>query len=984
MQLKTLGRLELEGSSLSRPKPLLLLTYLTVEGSKSRADLAELFYLGASNPMSSLRVAINHLRSEAEQALELEGSRVVSVIASDAKGLLVAWERQDYQKVTELYSGAFLDGFSLKDMPVELEDWVYGTREYLALLVRKAFLRLAQQVAQASFKEAARLAAKGYKVSGAPEPEPEELRQLYGFMLAGNHPDLAELKKLANDYGFDLESAEISLKTQTFLPELQATPSNLQARSSSFVGRVQELTEIKDLLKNSSLRVITLHGQGGIGKTRLAEQVGLELLHEGQFKDGIYFVGLESLNEESQITLSLAKTLGLNLGNAEPFKQICEFIGEKSVLLILDNFEHLTSAATLCSDLFRQCPNLFMLVSSREALNISEESIYELSGLSLPTTEHLSLEVAQTFEVIQLFSDRARRAKLNYNLTDEELPTVISLCRLLEGLPLGIELVAASLRLMPAKDIELSIRQDLDTLYSPSRDLSERHQSLRATFDYSIKLLSDSEKKVLIHLAIFQGGFGRDSASQVVGATLPILRSLVDKALLRVSADGRFNYHMLLYQYLFEKLERDPNYPELREKHAAYYLKLSEEAEPKLIGKGQLEWLNRLELEHDNLRAALSWNLANKPEHALRQATSLRRFWEIRSYFNEGSDYLRNAVNNAPEKNSESYLKAIYALGALLRSNFANDEAEPYFIEAEELAKSLGNKQVLADTLNQLAGIAWVRGKLEDSHELLNQSLEIKRELNDKRGTAISLENLGLLAKMQQNYDLAITLYQECLEIYKNLSDTTYQANVLRNLGQIMYLEGTFVKAQNYLQESLEHFKELGSKNIEGQILNDLACIACHNNQADIALNLLEKSSKIAKDLGMPRDVANVLQGYGLVYYLKQDFEQAASYFEKGLRLAHEVSDLGGMASALEGLASIAVQKQKYQLAATLWGVSQGLEQVTESLKTFLKAHYERDLVKAEKHLGESVLKELMSKGKLLSVDKAVELALVSELQDDV
>ncbi|MCA9836375.1 MAG: tetratricopeptide repeat protein [Trueperaceae bacterium] len=973
MYLRTLGGLELEGAQLSRPKPLLLLCYVSVEGSKSRVDLAELFYLDARDPMSSLRVALNHIRSDAEGALDLEGHRVDALVDSDARELLLAWERQDYQHMVSLYQGAFLDGFSLRDWPLELEEWVYGTREYLASLVRKAFLNLAQQVVQSNLNEAAKLATKGFKVAGAPDPEPEEFRQIYSLMVLGESPEALELKKLAQDYGFALEPLPV-LGEASEQPTVTTTPNNLQLRSSSFVGRTQDLAEIKNLLMASSYRLLTLHGQGGIGKTRLVLQAGLELLQERQFKDGIYFVELEALTHSGQILPAIASVLGLTQTGADAIKQIAGFIGSKAMLIILDNFEHLADASTHCSELLGLCPNLKLLVTSREALNIDAEVIYMVKGLSLPSSDQIGLELALSYEVIQLFLDRAKRAKLSYQIAEDDLIYVIRLCHLLEGLPLGIELAAAGTKLMSAKEIYQAISEDYDSMFSPSRDLSERHKSLRATFDYSWNLLSQKEQMTLVQLAIFRGGFSRDAASKVVGATLPILRSLVDKALLRVNDEGRFDRHLLLYQYTLEKLEQDPNYPDLQAKHAEYFLALSEEAEPILIGKGQLEWLNKLELEHENLRVSLAWQLENDSEQAIRQASALRRYFEIRGYWEEGIAYLSQAITHAGEKHSESYLKAVYALGALLRSNFLNDKAEPYFNVAEKLAGSLSNQQVLADTLNQLAGIAWSRGDLDTSSELLDQSLDIKRLLNDKRGLAIAHGNIALLAKLNRDLDRAKEHYQEAYTIYDELADESSKAETLRNIGRVAILENDFSRAENQFYEALKIVLQVGDKKRQGWLLNDLACIACSKNQLESSLSLLKESEQYAKSFGTLRDVANVLQGYGLTYYAMNMVPEAKKCFGESLQLAQNGNYRDGIATAIEGLASVELKNGNFEGAVKLWGASRKLGTDTLLLKIYLKNRYEQDVAEAKAYLGKDVFCDYLTKGEMLSVDEVMDI----------
>lgn len=987
MYLKTFGGLELKGSALSRPKVLLLLSYLCLEGPKDRSFLSELFYGHAANPASSLRVALKHLRDKAPNAVTVEGSRVIACCQADVTELLSAIEAQRFEEASHIYTGAFLNGFVLKDWSSELEEWVYASREYLASQLRQAMIAVAKTKASSGhYENAAELANRAFKLAGAPDPEPEQLRQLYALMLTGDSFEAGELKNLADDYGIELVLSKKEAKEQ-FQPVStlsQTIRTNVVARGNSFLGRRDELGRITELLSSPDYRLLTLHGQGGIGKTRLILQTGLHFLEaEATFDGGIYFVELDALSNPEQIPNKIAQALGLALTEEDVLAQIRGFIADKPFLLLLDNFDQLVEGAAICSQLLTACPNLKLLVSSRARLNISEEYALEIKGLNVPTRANLTLEEALEYDIIKLFEDRAKHAKLEYQLSEQETEAVIMIAQLVEGLPLGIELAAAGISLMPAEEIAQSITQDLDTLYTPARDVVMRHQSLRATFDYSWNLLSEKEQAVLSSLSVCVGGFSREAASRIASANIPILRSLVDKALLRVSDTGRYSRHMLLYQFTEERLGRDKDLKVAVEgKHANYFLDLAVEAEGHLIGARQLEFLRKLETDKDNLRRALRWQLNNNPDAALRMSAALRRFWEIRGYFSEGRTWLADALNKAQDKNSETYLSALYAAGALAHKQHDIDTSEVYLNESLELAQKLGNRQVIADTLNFQAGIGWARGDLETARELLEESLEIKRELDDMRGVAVSLNNLGLLAKLKGNYDLALTLYKENLKINENLEDQRGTANALRNLALVYQDQGDLSLAKAHLQYSLETVKKLGERKIEGQLLNDLGCLACTEKSYTTATNLLNESLKIAKELNSLRDIANSFQGLGLISYAKNKFDEAAEYFCTGLSLALEANDLEGIATSLQGLASIAVSKKNPSQAAELWGASENIAgNFIAPIKYFLPKRYDQDVQNAQNLLGKREMQNLMSKGRKLSIEEAVTLFSTLEVE---
>lgn len=978
MHLHTLGKLELSGGELSRPKPLLLLAYLTIEGSKSRPDLAELFYLDTSNPAANLRLNLKRINTDAPSAVQTQGKRLSASVPSDVTELLNALEKQDFERAVSLYNGAFLDGFSLKDWPIDLEEWVYATREYLASQVRQAMLQLATKHAtNGDFNKAANLARKAYKLAGAPDPNPEQFKQIYTLMLTADSFETNDLKKAADDYFIELNQTKENARAQfenAKTPE--NTPTNLQKRGNSFVGRNQELEQITTLLNTPDTRLLSLYGQGGIGKTRLVLHAGLEQLKQEQFKDGNYLVELDALSSFEQIPSEITQTLNIELNETDLTQQIISFIADKQFLLILDNFDHLVEGAQLCSQLLRNCPHLKMLISSRERLNIAEEYALEITGLSVPQRGNLTLEEALDYDIIKLFIDRAKRAKLTYTFSEQDIEAVTSIAQLVEGLPLGIELAAAGISLMNPQAIADAITQDLDSLYTPARDVNTRHQSLRTTFDYSWNLLSEKEQTVLKNLSVCIGGFTREAASNIAGANIPILRSLLDKALLRVDNTGRYTRHMLLYQYTQERFEQDKeNKHKLEEQHASYYRDYAEQAEPQLISKGQLEWLKKLESDKDNLRKALRWNLNHDVESALRQAAALRRFWETRGYLTEGRSWLSDVLAKTKDTQSLNYLKANYALGVLTHRQKGLSEAQKYFDESEISARQLGNKTILADAINYQAGAAWSKGNLDHAQKLLNDSIEIKRELGDKRGVAVSLSNLGLLAKNQNNLDLAKALYTESLEISKQLIDKSRIALSLKNLGDISHLEGALDKARSLYQKSLAIYIEQNDIRNESKTTISLGYIYLSEGQYSNAHQLFSKSLKLSQNCSSVIGQIESFVGQGIIFYVQDDYVKAQERFIKVLKEAAKIGEKELVASTLQGLGCIEAKFGYYEKAVVLWGNCEGIlpnsENVT-SIKQLLPKNYSNCHSLANLELGKSNFTKIFNKGKEINFEQVV------------
>ena len=613
MRLQTLNGLRLEGADFHRPKPLLLLAYLAVEGAKDRRHLAELFWPEASEPSTSLRVALGQLRKGATGVLNDDGERVALGLETDVTALFEAVREGRFELLPGLYSGVFLEGFVLPDWGAELEEWVYATREFLASQVRGGLVRLAESEAERGhFLEAAKYAATAYQLRGAAPLEPDDLGRLHVLLTAGDHPLASAVQREAREFGLEflIDSSKAKKRFAQSLEITDATHAiqhNLPVSKTSFIGRDLELVEIGNALSSDEVRLVTLLGPGGIGKTRLALQAAHDQLQESHFEKGVFFVALENLTAGDQVLRAVAAALSLKLaGNTDPLEVIQKFIAQKSILIVLDNFEQLTSEVELVSRLLETCPNLVLLVTSRERLQLEEEFVLPILGVPVPAQDSL-LADAELSDAVRLFVQRTKRARLDFALSETDLPAVLEVCRLVEGSPLGIELAAALVKMLPLPEIASEIARNLDVLETRTRNTKEGHRSLRVVFEQSWQRLSSREQAVFAQLAVFQSGFTREAASEVAGATIPVLGTLVDRSLLRVNADGRYDRHVLVHQYATQKLELMMDVQIIRERHAKCFLILAQMADPELYGASKAIWLVRLALEHENLRTALDW-----------------------------------------------------------------------------------------------------------------------------------------------------------------------------------------------------------------------------------------------------------------------------------------------------------------------------------------------------------------------------------------
>jgi len=861
VQLQTLGGLALRGSSFGRPKPLLLLTYLALEGARDRHHLAELFWPDAAEPMGSLRVALAQLRAAAPGTLADGEAGLTAAVDADAVALLQALDANDPAKATGLYRGAFLAGFYLAGLGSELEEWVYSTREFLAGRVRDAWLTLAERdAAVGDFREAARRAEGALSLPGAPPPEPEALARLYRLLVAGGSTKASDLQREARGYGIELKTTREEARRELQPPAEadpggEPVPHNLPLRPTSFIGRDPELIELGKLLADPDTRLVTLVGVGGVGKTRLALQAAHGEVQGGRFPDGVYFAPLDALSEPGLVPAEVARVLGLGLpGVDKPLAELTRALAGRRLLLLLDNFEHLMAGADVLSALLTACPALKLLVTSRERLNLEGEQLFQVEGLPLPPMT-LTTEEAAYQDAVQLFLQRAKRVRLDFTLHDRALPHVLRICRLLGGAPLGLELAAASLRLMPVADIASEIERGLD-LSAQTRDIPGRHRSLRATFEHSWRLLTDKEQEVLRRLSVFVGGFTREAAAQVAGASIPLLASLVDKSLLRVLEGGRYDRHPLIYGYTREKLsERPEEEAAARAAHARYFLELAETSEAKHRGEEQALWLRRLEEEHDNLRAALSWTLSGSDlETGLRLAAALYHFWYYRSHPVEGGRWLEQAL--AVSRTREAWRplrsKLLSATGILADMRGDHGRAVVLFEERLALARELGDLGGQAKALNSLGIIALEERDYAHAHALLEASLALRREQGERETLANPLCNLGVVALSQGDYDGAQVYLEESLAISREVGDSMGIAICLSNLSAAVLDGGNLVHAEALMAEALRLFLDLGDKDGLASCFEGLAAVCARRGQVREAARLCGAAEALRDNIGVP------------------------------------------------------------------------------------------------------------------------------------
>lgn len=673
-------------------------------------------------------------------------------------------------------------------------------------------------------------------------------------------------------------------------------PNNLPQQVTSFIGREREMAEITALLERT--RLLTLVGTGGAGKTRLSLQFAADML-DG-CGDGVWFVELAPIADANQVAREVAATLGVKEEPGKPVEQtITEFLRPKHLLLILDNCEHvLASVARLADGLLRTCPRLSILATSREGLGIAGETLYRVPSLSLPQNgQPMTPQVLTGYEAARLFIERATAVQPTFAVTTGNAPALAQLCVRLDGIPLALELAAARVRVLSVEEVNNRLDDRFRLLTGGSRAALPRQQTLRALIDWSYDLLNETERILLRRLSVFAGGWTLDAAEQVCTLTvlarpdgesgletwevLDLISSLVDKSLVVAEPnEEQTRYRMLetVRQYSNALLREQGEADEVRWAHRDYYRALAEQAEQGLRGPEQRIWLNLLETEHDNLRWALSCCRETPYEHeeGLRMGAALWRFWHTRGYYSEGREHLAELIQQAEGTTpTRAYTESLRGAGVLHIAQSEYDAGRALLQQARTIYENLGDRQGVANVLNNLGTVAWGQGDYIAARDLYGQSLTLMRELDNQPGIAVALNNLGTTAWEQGDYTAARAYLQEGLEQMRLQGNRQGVAITLNNLGIGAMMQSDYTAAQSLFEESLALNRELSDRQGAAVALNNLGLLAIEKSDFSTARTQLEESLALYRDLGDWRRIPNVLVGFAHLAACKGESERA-------------------------------------------------------------------------------------------------------------
>lgn len=644
-------------------------------------------------------------------------------------------------------------------------------------------------------------------------------------------------------------------------PEREADPFPVQP--TPFVGRVREVEAIRNLLTSDDVRLVTLTGPGGIGKSRLAFEAARPLGTE--FPDGMTPVLLGPLADASLVVPAIARAIGVReSAERSTLEAVAEHVGSSSRLLILDNFEHVLGAGPAVRELLLACPGLKALVTSRAALELTGERSFRVSPLEVPALATVrTAEDARGCDAVALFTDRARQANPSFELTDANVAQVVEVVERLDGLPLSIELAAARTRLLTPQRLLDRLDDRFRLLSRGPRDLPERQQTLRGLLDWDYELLTEDERATWRRTSIFAGGFTLDAAEKVVceaGAEyelLDSLDSLIRKSLLLredvPGGDPRFSMLNTLKEYAGEKLEESGELDDVARHHAAYFLDLAETAAARLRKDDQLRWVNVLDREHDNMRAVLRTAIRlGDATLELRLASRLTRFWEYHAHLTEGQRWLEEALSRAAGVAPELRADGLEGAAILALAQGELKRATAQMEECVEIRRDLGDPSRLGGSLRYLAIIRLDRGDTAAARSLLDESLALQREAGNEGELATVLSNVGILAIHDEEWDYAASLYQQSLDLFARAGDTLGMARAMLNLSDVRLQSRDLDDARSLLEQSLKMFEQLGMRWDIAYVIENLGGVAAYDGRPDDAARLIGAADRAREELGTP------------------------------------------------------------------------------------------------------------------------------------
>ena len=774
--------------------------------------------------------------------------------------------------------------------------------------------------------------------------------------------------------------------------------SNLPTPPTALIGREQEVAIVREYLSKDDIRLVTLIGPPGIGKTRLSiEAARVELPN---FSDGVFFVALAPLEDPNLLAPTIVQTLGFaERESKSPIERLKEGIGEKHMLLVLDNLEHLIEGvAPLVAELMISCPRLKILTTSREALRVSGEWLYPVPALNIPEKTQLQsidMDGISQNAALALFVERARAVRPDFALNADNIQAVATICSQLDGLPLAIELIAARIRLMSPESL-LARLNDQFTLYTDGmRAQPTRQKTLHDAIAWSYNLLSTEEQGLFARLSVFSAGFTLEAAESIFSWTTTgksisdIIASLLDKSLLQRAYDTqgelRFNMLVTIQHFALDRLPSMGEKSDVRNWHLVYFLDLAEQADKEIHGPNQLAWMDRLEKDHDNFRVALEWCVSNKKtELALRLLGALSWLWHVQGQDSELRSWF-NKIRTLPEISAHParYARLLNQIG---QSNWLSGDflyARSILEESQAIWLKLGveGESGLAETLDYLGMVARAReGDNKTAQSFFKRSFELYQKHGDQWGMAFVSFNLGIVASERNDDVLALSLLEQSLDLFRQLGDLWGIGRVSQLLGQLFLKQGNYEKARLLFEQHLRIDESLHFKQGTMVALGNLGTLYRYQGDYEKAEQFLEKSLAISHAYGL-NDWGVGSYSLGLIALHRNDYLLARQRLIDNFGLEWKTFDEKISASdLLIGSASIAAGTKQPERAAKLFGALQAILEMTDYHFSPLDyAELDRHIQIARNQLGDVKFEALAAEGRAMTMEQAIAYALKNQ-----
>ena len=837
----------------------------------------------------------------------------------------------------ELYRDEFLAGFTLLDSPA-FDDWQYFQRESF----RQSFAGLLDRLVKhyqsgRHFDQSIPFARRRLTLDPLHEPAHCQLMELYA--QAGNQaaalrqfaecerilqtdldvPPAAETRALYEA----IRSKQFPIREQTTRPESAAASSaqemisrphvqvlptaprhNLLAQPTPFVGREQELIDIEKRLRDPACRLLTLTGPGGAGKTRLAIRAAQRLLEAplqtGLCSDGLFFVSLAPLQTPAEIAPAVVSALDLTLYQDRALKeQLLAYLADKQILLILDNFEHLLDGSVLVSEILTVAPTVKIVTTSREALNLAEEWFHPIAGLSFPQSQESAVLPLQAYGAVRLFEQCAQRAQVGFSL-EKEAEQVVRICRLVDGMPLAIELAASWLRTVTAAFVADEIERSLDILTTQQRNVPERHRSMRAVLEQSWQMLSSTERQVLMRLSICRGGFGNEAATRIAAASLPTLALLVEKSLLRTMANNRYQMHELIRQFAEAHLQATAaDEPATRQRHTAYYLAFLVARGPGMFKDDAQRPTAELSEELENIRMAWRWAVAQNDVVAAERAVAsfghilwiLGRVQEADELFAEAIGHFEAQPAQSAQPQREGLLHRLHHLRASFNYFLGNFTlAQTEFEICLRQAQATGNQIDIASANNTLGAIAGFQGRFSRANDHLQQAFAIYRSHADDNGSADVQQELARISLAKGDFAEGIRWATASLADSQRIGRQDFIAYALITIGWGHFCQGDYAASRQSYQDGLDYFESIGHRFGVALSLGGLGLVVCAGEGAlDRAQDLIERSLLVCRQVGHRLQVSHRLATLAQIANDRQRYAAAQHWAREGIALARQV-----------------------------------------------------------------------------------------------